>query len=234
MRLTRLYYPDLVFKEKTTVSLTTEQAHYIARVLRLETGDTLVLFNAESGGWAGSVSVMGKHVTVTLDTQVQKPLPPNDIWLLSAPVKKEDWVSCLEKATELGVAAIQPVITEYTQNTRINNERAMANIVESAQQCERTHIPQYFEPKKLEMLLASWDAKRILYAALERADAKPFRDVIEKDKPAAILIGPEGGFSEREKELLQSKPFVHVVSLGPLILRADTATATAMSLYQSA
>ena len=231
MRLTRLYRPDIEFKADLAVPLTPEQAHYIARVLRLESGASLVLFNALSGAWIGTTIVTGKHVVVTMHEQIQKPLVPRDVWLLTAPVKKEDWVSCLEKATELGVAVIQPVLTDYVQNTRVNNERAVANIIESAQQCERTHIPEYHEPKKLDIVLNKWDSERVLYVALERADAKPMRDVVDKTKPAAILIGPEGGFSARERELLLGYAFVKPVSLGPLILRADTATAAALSVF---
>lgn len=233
MRLTRLYHPDRLFAAGEVVPLSPDQSHYLLRVLRMNANDDVVLFNEQSGSWVGVLQVNGKHAAMQLRDQIQQPLPPRDVHLLVAPIKKEEWQFVLEKTTELGVAAIQPVLTDYKQNSKINIERAEANLIEASQQCERTHIPQFFAPKKLDGVLAEWDDKRVLYAALEREDVKPLQQVIIKDAPAAILIGPEGGFSQREKELLLSKQFVRPVSLGPLILRAETAAIAALAIYQS-
>src|SRR5690606_15391573 len=161
----------------------------------------------------------------------QKPQPPRDIHVLVAPVKKDAWDFVLEKATELGAAAIRPVFTDYTQNARVNDDRARANLIEASQQCERTHVPTYHAAEKIDAVLSDWERGRVLYVALERHDAKVLRDAIDREKPAAILIGPEGGFSPRERELLLSKEFVVPVSLGPNILRTDTAVAAALAAW---
>ncbi len=231
MRLTRLYVPNEEFETGREVPLSGEQAHYLLRVLRLGSGESVALFNETSGGWVGSLAVTGKAGSVVLEKQIQKPQPPQDVHVLVAPVKKDAWDFVLEKATELGAAAIRPVFTDYTQNARVKDDRARANLIEAAQQCERTHVPEYLPPEKLDVVLKNWDGARILYAALERHDAKPLREVIQKDRPASILIGPEGGFSPREREGLLKHDFVVPVSLGPNILRTDTAVAAALSLW---
>jgi 16S rRNA (uracil1498-N3)-methyltransferase len=230
MRLTRLYAPDIVFSAGASATLSDEQSHYLLRVLRFESGEQVALFN-ETGAWTGVIAVKGKMGSVMLEKQIQKPQPPRDILVLVAPVKKEAWDFVLEKATELGAAAIRPVFTDYTQNARVNDERARANLIEASQQSERTHVPHYFAPEKLDTVLANWDQSRILYVALERHDAKPLRDVIKRESPAAILVGPEGGFSPRERELLLAKKFVVPVSLGSNILRTDTAVAAALAAW---
>ena len=233
MRLTRLYIPETEFAKSKTIPLNADQSHYLLRVLRMENGGPVALFNETNGAWQGSLTVSGKKASVVLSKQIQKPQAENDIWLLVSPLKKEAWDFCLEKATELGVSAIRPVLMEYTQNARINDERARANIIEAAQQSERTTIPEYQNYVMLEKLIDTWDASRVLYVALERSDAKPasqtFADA--KAKKAAILIGPEGGFSPRERELLLKKDFVRPISLGPNVLRAETAAIAALAAY---
>lgn len=233
MRLTRLYMPEKEFAAKQTIGLNPDQSHYLLRVLRLENGAPVALFNGQAGTWQGSLTVVGKKAAVVLGKQIQTPQPVNDIWLLISPLKKEAWDFALEKATELGVGAIRPILMEYTQNARINDERARANLVEAAQQSERTQPPEYLTYLMLEKLVNTWDDKRILYVALERSDAKPAGEVFaaDKGKKAAILIGPEGGFSSKEREMLLSKPFVKPISLGPTVLRAETAAIAALSVY---
>ncbi|MDB5478133.1 MAG: Ribosomal small subunit methyltransferase [Alphaproteobacteria bacterium] len=216
-----------------TVPLNDDQAHYILRVLRLGQGDAIAVFNEISGAWQGRLAVTGKRGAVVLETQIQTPQKPHDLWLLLSPLKKEAWDFALEKATELNVGAIQPVLMEYTQNARVNEDRAKANLIEASQQCERTNVPEFFAPKKLEAVLATWDKSRLLYAALEREDAAPAAQVFDPAKPGAILIGPEGGFSTREKELLQQYDFVRPISLGPLILRAETAAIAAIVVWEA-
>jgi len=231
MRLTRLYVPDESFAPGQSVSLSDDQSHYLLRVLRLQDGEKIAVFNAQGGAWSGILGVSGKKAAVTLEKQIQKPQPPRDIHVLVAPVKKDAWDFVLEKATELGAAAIRPVFTDYTQNARVNDDRARANLIEASQQCERTHVPTYHAAEKIDAVLSDWERGRVLYVALERHDAKVLRDAIDREKPAAILIGPEGGFSPRERELLLSKEFVVPVSLGPNILRTDTAVAAALAAW---
>jgi 16S rRNA (uracil1498-N3)-methyltransferase len=234
MRLTRLYIPQKNFAQGDQVALSADQAHYLLRVLRLGDGEQVILFNEMSGGWTGSVKTIGKNAVVHPIEQVQKPVSSNDIHLLLAPIKKDAWGFVIEKATELGVAALQPVLTDYTQNPRLNDERTKANLIEAAQQCERTDIPGFIEQKKLDTVLASWDKTRKLFVALERSDAVPMKEAAEKNKgAAAILIGPEGGFSQRERDLFLSKDFVIPVSLGPNILRAETAAIAALAVWQA-
>ncbi len=233
MRLTRLYIPDTELTAQQTIELSADQSHYVLRVLRMENTQHLALFNSSSGAWQGELIVMGKKASVVLAEQIQKPQAMRDVWLLASPLKKEPWDFCLEKATELGVAAIRPVVMEYTQNTRINDDRARANIIEAAQQSERTHVPEYTSAITFDKLMDGWDATRVLFVALERSDAKTARDVFAQDKndKAAILIGPEGGFSPRERDILLSKHFVQPISLGTTILRAETAAMAALSVY---
>jgi 16S rRNA (uracil1498-N3)-methyltransferase len=231
MRLTRLYIPDAEFAAGLAIHLNDDQSHYLLRVLRMEAGQEVVVFNASCGAWIGPLAVTGKKGAVALVAQIQKPQPVSDIWLVASPLKKEAWDFVIEKATELGVAALRPALMEFTQNTRVNEERARANLIEAAQQCERTDVPELFTVEKLGEILRHWDRSRILYVALERSDAQPAMQVFDKTKPGAILIGPEGGFSPHEKELFLKYDFIKPVSLGPLVLRAETAAIAAFALW---
>jgi 16S rRNA (uracil1498-N3)-methyltransferase len=231
MRLTRLYMDGTELENGVQIFLRDEQAHYLLRVLRMENGEKVVLFNARNGAWVGSLIVSGKKAAVMLEKQIQTPQPVSDIWLIAAPLKKEAWDFVVEKSVELGVGVLQPVLTEFTQTTRVNEERIKANLIEAAQQCERTDVPHCFGVEKLETILKGWDHARILYVALERSLAKPALEVFVKTKPGAILIGPEGGFSPREKELFLKYDFIKPISLGPLVLRAETAAMAALTLW---
>lgn len=212
-----------------SIPLTDDQAHHALRVMRLGTGDAVVVFNHASGGWRGVLTVAGKRASVTLDTQVQKPLNLPDIWALIPPLKKEAWDFAVEKAVEMGATAIWPVITDRAQHARVNIDRTRASIIDAAQQCERTDVPDLHAPQKLDVILAGWDASRTLYAALERSDAPR---IVAPVFPAAILVGPEGGFTPTEMEKLRDKKYVVPVSLGPLVLRAETAVIAALAALQ--
>lgn len=231
MRLTRLYIPDCEFVAGKRIVLNPDHAHYLLRVLRMEAGQPLVVFNHEYGGWQAELEIEGKKAIALLQQQIQTPVVLSDIWMLLAPLKKEAWNFCVEKITELGASALQPVVTDYTQNARVKDDRNQANMIEAAQQSERTNIPQYFTAEKLDRVLQKWDANRVLYVALERGDAMPALGAFDVTKPAAILIGPEGGFSEREKELFLRYDFIKPVSLGSLILRAETAAVTSLAIW---
>lgn len=231
MRLTRLYTPSISLAAGQSVALSDDHAHYLLRVLRHGQGDGVILFNEISGAWQGALAVTGKRGAVVLEKQIQQPLAVSDIWLVLSPLKKEAWDFALEKSVELGVAAVQPALMDFTQNARVNEERAKANLIEASQQCERTDIPQFFTPVKLDTVLANWDKDRVLYVALERSDAHPALQAFDTSKPGAILVGPEGGFSPREKELLLKYAFVRAISLGSLVLRAETAALAALAVW---
>jgi 16S rRNA (uracil1498-N3)-methyltransferase len=205
-------------------------AHYLLNVMRLRPGDPLLLFDDRSGEWLGAVADAGKRsLTVRIERRTRERETVPDLWLCFAPVKKArlDWI--IEKATELGIARLQPVITERTIVERVKRERIEAQIVEACEQCGRTALPELAEPVKLSHLLKGWPAGRALLFADEEGGA-PFA-AIDAPPPAAILTGPEGGFTPREREALLACSAVRRVSLGPRILRAETAAIAAIGLW---
>lgn len=234
MRLTRLYMPEIVFNPGQKQLLSPDQSHYLLRVLRMEPGRDIVLFNEHSGAWLATLQAEGKKAIAELREQIQAAQPPMDMHLLISPLKKEAWDFTIEKATEQGVGSIMPVLLDYTQNARINEERTRANLIEAAQQCERTDIPELRRAEKLPALLKAWPKDRPLYVALERSDAQPALAAFQGHESgvlACILIGPEGGFSPAERELFLKYPFIRPVSLGHLILRAETAALTMLAVW---
>lgn len=207
-------------------------AHYLVHVMRLKAGDPLLLFDGQSGEWLAQIVDTGKKaVALHIERQTRPLEPVPDLWLCFAPVKKArlDWI--IEKATELGVARLQPVITERTIVERVKRERLEAQIVEACEQCGRTAVPALADPVKLPALLKSWDAGRALLFA-DEAGGEPLASV-EAPAPAAILTGPEGGFTERERALLLAAPAVHRIALGPRVLRAETAAIAATALWMA-
>jgi 16S rRNA (uracil1498-N3)-methyltransferase len=225
----RLYIPDTLLHAGATIALDDAHSHYALRVMRMCSGDAVVLFNHASGGWRGVLAVTGKRAAITLDAQVQKPMILPDIWALIPPLKKEAWDFAVEKAVEMGATAIMPTITDRTQHTRVNMDRMRANVIEAAQQCERTDIPNIFDPAPLRHILDRWDSTRTLYVALERSDAPR---AVAATVPAAILVGPEGGFTDAERDMVRGKKYVVPLSLGPLVLRAETAVIAALAALQ--
>jgi 16S rRNA (uracil1498-N3)-methyltransferase len=212
------------------ISLTVDGT-YLGAVLRLGPGDRVKLFDDRSGEWlAGIVEAGKKRVTLIVGEQLREREAVPDLWLLFAPVKRGriDWL--VEKATELGVARLMPVITRRTVVERLNLDRLRAHAVEAAEQCERTALPELAEPQKLAALLKAWPAGRALYFA-DEAGGEPFAPA---PGPAAILIGPEGGFTDEERAAIRALPQARPVSLGPRILRADTAALAAVTLWMSA
>jgi 16S rRNA (uracil1498-N3)-methyltransferase len=208
------------------------QAHYLAGVMRLKAGDSILLFDDIGGEWLANIEGVAKRsleVRLTTHNRPREDVP--DLWLLAAPIKKGriDWVA--EKACELGVARWQPVITRRTIVDKLNLDRLRAHMIEAAEQCERTALPVLDEPVKLEAILANWPAERTLIFADEEGGA-PMASAIEAG-PAAILIGPEGGFTPDERAAIKAIPQAKGVSLGPRILRADTAMVAAVSLWMA-
>ena len=207
-------------------------AHYLLNVMRLKGGAPILLFDNRSGEWLASVADVGKRsLTVHIEHQTRPIEQVPDLWLCFAPVKKArlDWI--IEKATELGVARLQPVITERTIVERVKRERIEAQIIEACEQCGRTALPELGEPVKLAQLLVHWPADRALLFA-DEAGGVPLSDVVVP-APAAILIGPEGGFTARERDLLLEHAAVRRIALGPRILRAETAAIAAIILWMA-
>ena len=209
------------------------QAHYLSGVMRLQPGDPVRLFDDISGEWLAKVAHVGKRDMVLA---VEAKLCPReavpDLWLLMAPIKKGriDWI--VEKACELGIDRILPVITQRTIVDRVNTDRLRAHMIEAAEQCGRTALPTLDDAVKLDRLLAGWPSDRALLFA-DEAGGVPIAEVASKG-PAAILIGPEGGFTDSERALIRALPAARGVTLGPRILRADTAAVAAISLWMAA
>lgn len=227
--LPRLFV-DAALDEGVEVTLEAAQAHYLTGVLRLRSGARVKLFDDRSGEWLAEIGDAGRRRTtlrVTARLRERESVP--DLWLLFAPIKRGriDWL--VEKATELGVARLVPLITRRTMVERVNLERLRAHAVEAAEQCERTALPELAEPMKLDALLLAWPVERTLFFADETGGGP----LTAPAGPAAILIGPEGGFSDEERAAIRTLPQARPVSLGPRILRADTAALAAVALWMA-
>ncbi|AJE49002.1 16S rRNA (uracil(1498)-N(3))-methyltransferase [Celeribacter indicus] len=226
-------YVDHPLSEGQSIPLDRDQAHYLFGVMRLPVGAPVLLFNGRDSEYRADVAEAGKKGGVLTCVERTRPLQvPPDLWLLFAPIKKARTDFIVEKAAEMGAARILPVQTEFTNSDRIRQDRLQAHAVEAAEQCGGTYVPEVAELARLDRLLADWDAERqIMFCdeALAGAAAAPGMATGGK---WAILIGPEGGFSEAERARLHALPFAHPVSLGPRILRADTAAVAAMTVWQ--
>jgi 16S rRNA (uracil1498-N3)-methyltransferase len=210
-------------------------AHYLGQVLRLKPGDPVKLFDDQTGEWLARVTDAGRRTLVLEVAEQLRPREPvPDLWLCAAPIKKGriDWVA--EKACELGVARLVPVLTRRTVVDRLNGERLRAHMVEAAEQCDRTALPDLAEPVKLPALLRDWRQGRTLFFADEGGGAPALAAMAARPGPAAILIGPEGGFDADERALIRALPDAVGIALGPRILRAETAAAAAVALWMAA
>ena len=210
-------------------------AHYLVGVMRLRPGDPVKLFDDVSGEWLGVARDVGRRdlvLDVTEHLRPREPVP--DLWLCAAPLKKGrvDWLA--EKACELGVARLVPTLTRRTVVDKPNVERLRAHMIEAAEQCGRTAIPECAEPVKLAALLRDWPPRRALFFADETGGVPALDAMRANAGPAAILIGPEGGFDDDERAAIRACPHAIGIGLGPRILRADTAAAAAVSLWMAA
>jgi 16S rRNA (uracil1498-N3)-methyltransferase len=210
----------------------TVEGTYLGAVLRLGPGDGVKLFDDRTGEWLAEIVEAGKKrcsLAVTRHLRPREAVP--DLWLVFAPIKRGriDWL--VEKATELGIARLVPAITQRTVVDRLNLDRLRAHAVEAAEQCERTSLPALVEPVKLAALLADWPAGRTLYFADEAGGGESLAEAAPG--PAAILIGPEGGFTDEERAAISALPQARAVTLGPRILRADTAAISAISVWMA-
>lgn len=217
-----------------SVPITREQAHYLFGVMRLSVGSELFLFNGQDGEFLVQVTTAAKRGGTLLCLENSKPLQmPPDLWLFFAPIKKARTDFIVEKATEMGAARIIPVQTDFTNSERIRKDRLQAHAVEAAEQCGGTFVPQVSDLQKLDRVLTDWPADRhLMFCDEQRVGKKPGLENA-KSGPWAILIGPEGGFSDAERRRLHAADYAHAVSLGPRILRADTAAVAALTLWQT-
>ena len=236
----RLYVPDDLAVGQT-VGLTAGQAHYLRHVMRLEPSQQVALFNGRQGEWLARIDGFGRGwCSLSLEAQTRPQAAEPDIWLAFAPIKRARLDFLVQKAVELGVASLQPVFTQFTDVRRVNTERMAANVVEAAEQCERLTLPPVYEPKTLAELLAEWPSARRLLVCAEAGTAVPLQQVLAAadaasgKAPWGVMTGPEGGFAPSELDALRNLPFVTSVSLGPRILRAETAAISALACWQAA
>jgi len=234
--LTRLFV-EAPLGADSALTLDEDQSHYLTHVLRARPGDTVRLFNGKEGEWRARVAAVTKRaVTLSLGAQTLPQTGVPDIWLCLAPVKRTPLDYITQKATELGVSRIQPVMTRRAIVARVNLDRMRANAIEAAEQCGRLSIPEIAEPASFEKLLSAWPGERQLIFCDEAGEAPPAADALRARSrgPWAIITGPEGGFDPAERSRLRELPFVVPVSLGPRIMRADTAALAALAVWQSA
>jgi 16S rRNA (uracil1498-N3)-methyltransferase len=219
-----------------TVPLEREQANYLLNVLRLGSGDGVLVFNGRDGEWRARIEVAGKRsANLIIEARTRAQASGPDLHYLFAPLKRARLDYMVQKATEMGVARLQPVLTRHTIAERVNGDRMRANVIEAAEQCGILRVPEVAAPERLERVLASWDAGRRLIFCDEGAPiADPIAALREvAPGPLAVLIGPEGGFAPEERDALIAHPFVVRLAMGPRIMRADTAAVAALSLVNA-
>lgn len=214
------------------------QGHYLRNVLRQGPGAAVRLFNGRDGEWRAVIDTLGRSdCRVAVESRLRAQADEPDVWLLFAPVKRGPLDILVQKAVELGASMLRPVLTRYTDVSRVNTDRLRANVVEAAEQCGRLSLPEIAPPRPLPELLAIWRAERRLIVCAESGPAPPLLTVLTaaRSRPAgwALLTGPEGGFAPEELDALRKLPFVTAVSLGPRVLRAETAALAALACWQA-
>jgi 16S rRNA (uracil1498-N3)-methyltransferase len=213
------------------------QSHYLAHVMRLGPGAEIAVFNGRDGEWRARVAAARKGaVALEVADRLRPQAASPDVWLVFAPVKRAPIDFVAAKATELGVRVLCPVVTRHTVVTRVNVERVRTNAIEAAEQCGRLDVPEVCEPEALETLLARWPAERRLLVCDETGGGIPFAVALAGERPGApwaILVGPEGSFAAAELDAIRKLTFSESVSLGPRILRAETAAVAALACWQA-
>jgi 16S rRNA (uracil1498-N3)-methyltransferase len=219
------------------VALEREQGHYLGNVLRLGAGDSILIFNGHDGEWRAHIEGRKRPEHLTLTEQTRPQETPCDLHLLFAPLKHARLDYMVQKAVEMGASLLAPTLTQFTQVSRVNTERMRANAIEAAEQCGILNLPGIDEPQPLARRLSERDGQRLLVfcdeAAPQSDPLKALGSEAGKTKGLDVLIGPEGGFSEEERALLLRQPCLMRLSLGPRILRADTAAVAALALVQA-
>ena len=223
----------------TEIDLSQDQARYVAQVMRRAVGDAVLLFNGRDGEWQGHISHLGKKtVTIKMGEQTRIQDEGQSLTLLFAPVKRTGTDLIVQKVTELGVTVIQPVLTARTNSERVRGDRLISIAIEAAEQCRRVSVPEVKDPVTLEQVLSNWPAERPIFVCDETGSGQPVAAAMapfaaKNSDGAAFVIGPEGGFAETELDLMRSLPFCSLVSLGPRILRAETAAFAALTCWQA-
>jgi len=229
----RLFVEDELGEDRVC-TLEGNAAHYLSKVMRVAEGDTIILCDDRTGEWAARVGEVGKR---RVEANVVERLRPReevpDLWLCPALLKKDRFDIVLEKATELGVAAIRPVVTRRCVADKLNPERARTIVTEAAEQCARTALPDLAAPVKLDALLADWPVERALFFADEEGGVEAAGAFAARGAPAAILIGPEGGFDDAERAAIRALPQAVPITLGPRILRGETAAIASLSVWMA-
>lgn len=230
--------PDL--RDGLSLGLDAAQTHYLRRVLRLSPGGAVTLFNGRDGEWLGRIEAFGReHCAVAVCERHRRQESEPDLWLVFAPIKRARIDFLVEKATELGVSELRPVVTRRTVVERINLERLRANAIEAAEQSERLSVPRLYETESLERLMTRWPAERRLLLCDESGTAQPIAAALAGSPSGpgsgfwAVLVGPEGGFTETELDALVKLPFVCRVGLGPRVLRSETAALAALAVLEA-
>jgi 16S rRNA (uracil1498-N3)-methyltransferase len=237
LRAPRLFV-DAELEPRAAVALERDQSNYLGNVLRLAEGRTILVFNGRDGEWQAKIAGRKRpdSLTISVQTRPQDRLP--DIAYVFAPLKHARLDYMVQKAVEMGAARLQPVLTRFTQVSRVNGERMRANVVEAAEQCGILTLAEVAEPMPLDRYLSQREAKRLLVFCDEAAEASNSLEALKNGSTAPegidVLIGPEGGFAEEERALLLRQPKILRLSLGPRILRADTAGVAALALVQAA
>lgn len=229
-------YVDASLEDSARIEASEGQAHYLLHVMRAKVGDRVSLFNGRDGDWLAHIAETTKRSCVFgCERQTRAQTNATDLWLCFAPIKKTPTDYLTQKATELGVSVLQPVITRRTIVSRVNLERMRANAIEAAEQSDRLSVPEVREPVSLENLLGGWSAGRGILFCDEAGEALPIAEALREQAIGfpALLIGPEGGFDPTERDAIRSMPWVMPVSLGPRILRADTAALAALAVWQA-
>lgn len=229
----RLFVPGPL-AEAAHVAIEGQQAHYLSRVMRLGEGDVVILCDDHTGEWAARVVSTGKRdLLLTCETLLRPREEVPDFTLCAALLKKDRFDLVLEKACELGVARIQPVLTRRCVADKLNLERATTLVTEAAEQCARTALPQVTTPVKLDALLRDWPEGRALFFADEAGGEPAAKAFAAHSGPAALLVGPEGGFDDAERAAIRAHPAARAISLGPRILRGETAAIAATALWMA-
>jgi 16S rRNA (uracil1498-N3)-methyltransferase len=229
-------YVDAPLSDGACIEPPDSQAHYLLHVMRAKVGDRVSLFNGRDGEWLARIGdVKKKSCTLVCEKRLRVQNASPDIWLCFAPIKKTPADYVVQKATELGVSALQPVFTRRTIVGRVNLDRMTANAIEATEQSDRLTVPEVLEPVSLQKLLANWPQDRHILFCDEAGDAEPIAKALTNThhKSWAVLTGPEGGFDPAERVLIRERAYVLPVSLGPRILRADTAALASIAVLQA-
>ena len=227
---------DADLEAERRIELSREQAHYVLNVLRMKQGAGLLVFNGRDGEWRATIADAGKrHCTLALLERVRDQEAGPDIDYLFAPLKRARLDYMVQKAVEMGVATLRPVITAHTQSERVNQDRMTANVIEAAEQCGVLRVPAVCAPQRLEAVLADWAPdRRLIFCDESAATSDPIAALNALEVgPLAVLVGPEGGFSEDERSRIRALGCCVPLSLGPRIMRADTAAVAVLALVNA-